>query len=131
MKNTVAKIIQVIGLIEIVLGVLIGLLVSNEYGEMNWIVFLTWSVAGFIGGMMFVGFAEIIELLHKINSKINGTDATTVHTSDKLDENSKSGTYNSIMKDWCVRAGIIYPCYFFVLLNKWEIEIKIINILKN
>jgi hypothetical protein len=73
-KNTVAKIIFIIGCIQFVIGFIAGLAVGGQsvqdpyYGDesetvMNWsIVFAYWG-ASFVTGMLFIALAEIIEIL--------------------------------------------------------------------
>ncbi|MEH7391291.1 hypothetical protein [Bacillus sp. JJ1474] len=98
--NKVANAIRGIGVLEIVAGIIIGFFLAEDY-LFNWTTFLLWSGAGFVSGIMFIGFAEIIDLLHSINSKIKGTDVETNQVTDNIEvnSNSKSSVYNSIMKN--------------------------------
>lgn len=73
-ENIVAKILFIIGVAQITIGIFVGILFGfegAEYGnQFSWALFFTWSVGGFILGMLFIGFAENIQLLQKIYLKI-------------------------------------------------------------
>ncbi|MFC4558976.1 hypothetical protein ACFO3D_12310 [Virgibacillus kekensis] len=69
-ENIVARILFIIGIAQMAIGVLVGLVLGNQYASlMNWSVFFTWAIGGFILGMLFIGFAENIRLLDAINKK--------------------------------------------------------------
>ncbi|WP_164669881.1 hypothetical protein [Virgibacillus doumboii] len=72
-ENIVAKILFNIGVAEIAVGIITGLILGNQdpYSVMNWSLFLAWAIGGFIGGMLLIGFSEVIRLLHTINQKIS------------------------------------------------------------
>lgn len=80
-KNTVSKILKIIGILEIIAGFVLGLVLGREeigfstYYE--WSIILTWWTIGFVSGMLFIGFSEVIELLQKISDRLNGTNSTT------------------------------------------------------
>ena len=98
--NGVANAIRVIGVLEIIAGLILGGFLGYDYYEMNWIMFFLWSGAGFVSGITFIGFAEIIDLLHSINSKIKGTNTEVKQDNNlEVNSNSKSSVYNSIMKN--------------------------------
>jgi len=97
MQSNVANAIRGIGVIEIVAGIILGGFLGYDY-EMNWAVFFLWSGAGFVSGIMFIGFAEIIELLHSINSKLKGTKTIEDNENMSVDNNTakKKGKYEML-----------------------------------
>ncbi|NUU62453.1 hypothetical protein [Paenibacillus agri] len=76
-ENKISGVITWIGIINIAAGFILGLvfgrenvgLYSDTY-EQIWSVTLLYWAAGFVSGMFFIGISEIIEQLHKINSKL-------------------------------------------------------------
>ena len=58
-KNTVASIINMAGVIEIIVGALAWFVMLCDGVAGSWI----WLIVGAVSGMLFVGFAEIIDLL--------------------------------------------------------------------
>ncbi|MUK88927.1 hypothetical protein GMD78_11030 [Ornithinibacillus sp. L9] len=81
-ENMIAKILFIIGIVNIVLGFIIGLVgaaedqvVYDAFGMgrvqsgFNFTYFISWATGGFVTGMLFIGFSEIIKLLHVINWK--------------------------------------------------------------
>ena len=62
MKNTKAMILQLIGIILIILGMSVSLIAGISMK--NYLVSVGGAASSFIVGMMFVGFAEIINILH-------------------------------------------------------------------
>lgn len=75
-ENIVAKILFIIGVAQITIGIFIGLLFGFEgsgfANQFGWALFFTWSVGGFVIGMLFIGFAENIQLLQRIYFKMGG-----------------------------------------------------------
>ena len=69
-ENTVAKILFIIGVAQITIGIFVGLLFGFEntgFGnQFGWALFFTWTFGGITLGMLFIGFAENIQLLHRI-----------------------------------------------------------------
>ena len=65
-ENPIASALHVIGIVILVIGALAGLIYIAESFVITAVV---WG-STFISGMMFLGFAEIIKLLHSINNKI-------------------------------------------------------------
>lgn len=63
--NTVASIMLMIGIFIMITGTLVSF-VEGDGDGLRVIVYIVFS---FIGGMLFVGFAEIIKLLHAIANK--------------------------------------------------------------
>ncbi|MFU1798501.1 hypothetical protein ACM1RC_31960 [Paenibacillus azoreducens] len=76
-KNIIAGILTWIGVGVIVLGGIFGLMLGvtamNIYGSVGlwWLTPLGYWVSGFIFGMLFIGLAEVIEQLHKLNARNN------------------------------------------------------------
>ena len=62
MKNTKAFILQLIGIIYIILGI-IGSVILGVVLE-KYIICIIGAVSCFVVGMLFIGFAEIINILH-------------------------------------------------------------------
>jgi hypothetical protein len=73
-ENTVGKILKVIGGIIIVVGIIFGLIIGSRAGRFGLIPSVYIIVTTFVSGMLFIGFAEIIKLLHEINLKLNGNE---------------------------------------------------------
>ncbi|MBT2736185.1 hypothetical protein [Bacillus sp. ISL-7] len=112
MGNPVGKALRVLGIVEIISGVILGLILGNNdeiYGSsINFSVFILWSAAGFVSGMIFVGFAEIIDLLNNISIKLGKTDLeTNINESNETSKNNevysptkeKYKIYKSVMSD--------------------------------
>ncbi|WP_404451484.1 hypothetical protein LG329_14285 [Virgibacillus necropolis] len=74
-ENIIAKILFIIGIAQITVGILGGILcaiqVSDYVDTFSWGIFFAWSIGGITIGMLFIGFAENIQLLQRINSKMN------------------------------------------------------------
>lgn len=64
-ENTVAKVLKVLGILEVIGGVFLGIPMIGDYDDftsyMGWILFFS----GIIVCIIFFGFAEIINLLQK------------------------------------------------------------------
>ncbi|WP_409344382.1 hypothetical protein [Paenibacillus sp. MBLB4367] len=75
-KNKIASILFAIGIIEMILSFAIGIVTGSTANKFipGFALFtaLPWWIGGFIAGMLFIGFSEIIKLLHQINSKLGG-----------------------------------------------------------
>lgn len=71
--NTIGTIIMVIGICVIVAGFFSGMIMEGKLGSWSYTfefeLALPYWIAGFISGMIFIGMAEIINLLHKIYNK--------------------------------------------------------------
>lgn len=63
-ENGVAKTLQIIGVVELICGVIAGFIMLADGGDFRW-VGIAVMICSFITCMMFVGFAEIIDLLQK------------------------------------------------------------------
>jgi|GEM_PF-2959774 len=69
-ENMIAKILFIIGVAQMAGGLIIGITaVSVNYYMVSWSIFFAWAGGGFVSGMLFIGFAENIRLLHSINEK--------------------------------------------------------------
>jgi uncharacterized membrane protein len=62
-SNSIAKILNFIGWLIAALSIIIGLLMS---GTSNFTATITTIVTGVVSGLIFIGFSEVIDLLHKI-----------------------------------------------------------------
>lgn len=78
-NNVIANFLFIIGIIEIVAGIVLGIIFGtievegyySSYTSFSWSIFLLWSVGGIISGIIFIGFSEIINLLNRIYYQIN------------------------------------------------------------
>lgn len=73
-ENKISMVLFVIGIIYIFLGFILGLALgvedtfgSYERGRQLWSVTFMWWSGGFVSGITFIGFSEIIEQLHQSN----------------------------------------------------------------
>lgn len=89
-ENIVAKILFIIGIAQMSIGLIVGLILGNAdyYGVMNWSIVFMWTIGGFISGMLFLGFSEIIKLLHTINEKTPSLQKEAFHNMKPLEKNS-------------------------------------------
>ncbi|CAH0122125.1 MULTISPECIES: hypothetical protein [unclassified Paenibacillus] len=69
-SNMIGIIVRIIGIAVIIVGIVIGFVAGQLSYEFQLIVSLYWWCGSFITGMLFIGFAEVIKLLHEINRKI-------------------------------------------------------------
>ena len=72
-NNKMAKILRVVAIIEIVCGFIVGAILGDTFEigyDYNWGLCIGIIVAGVINGIFILGFAEIIQLLQDIKSKI-------------------------------------------------------------
>ncbi|MFD2761534.1 hypothetical protein [Lentibacillus juripiscarius] len=74
-ENRIAKILFMIGAAQIGAGVIIGLLLIMEPGA-NWTMFFSFTLGGFVCGMLFIGFAENIRLLQNIYDMLKPKEAS-------------------------------------------------------
>ncbi|SFB28935.1 hypothetical protein SAMN04488072_11364 [Lentibacillus halodurans] len=95
-ENMIAKILFIIGVAQMAAGLIIGLIITTSnvyYGGAGWSIFFVWTVGGFVMGMLFIGFAENIRLLHLINQKIGSSKKKdTPKYSRKMEEPQVSWT---------------------------------------
>lgn len=87
-RNSVAKILLVIGIIEIILSFIVGVIAAQDYVDFNIVVALMWWIGGFVSGMLIIGFSEVINLLQSISSKLdkkpNSNSNQKVNNASKL-----------------------------------------------
>ena len=69
-ENGIAKILKLIGIIEIICSIILGFIAFIDYICANWIGAVV-MLTGFITGMVFIGFSEIINLLQQNVDKQN------------------------------------------------------------
>lgn len=90
-ENLVAKILYVIGIVLMVSGLLFGFIFASfdfHYGGFISPIFIPWALGGFIFGMLFIGFSEVIKLLHEINGKLQMSKEA--NTKEKSDDQKKT-----------------------------------------
>lgn len=71
--NQVAKAIKTCGIAIIIVGTIISLIVAGGSGgqyKFSLIQFITPEFTSIIGGLIFIGFSEIIQLLEDIKNKL-------------------------------------------------------------
>ncbi|WP_430788083.1 hypothetical protein VBD025_18160 [Virgibacillus flavescens] len=77
-ENIVAKILFIVGVVQITIGLLGGVIfgaAGMDYGNtFNWGLFCLWFIGGFTLGMLCIGFAENIQLLHRIYLRMNNDE---------------------------------------------------------
>ena len=74
-KNKIAQVLKICGIVIFVLGVIAALIssIQNPYGygyTFSLSTFITVAASGFISGLMFLGFSEVIQLLEDIKSNL-------------------------------------------------------------
>ena len=63
-ENKIAKTLRTIGIVEVVCGIILGLIILMDGSDFAW-AGIAIAITSFITCMIFVGFAEIINLLQK------------------------------------------------------------------
>ncbi|WP_117161429.1 hypothetical protein [Paraliobacillus sp. X-1268] len=92
--NKIAKAIFILGIIEMVAGIILGIFLGNEevsgvygsYNEFSWSLFVVCAISGLISGLLFIGFSEIINLLDKNGSVLKTLDKRVRHIEDEVKE---------------------------------------------
>lgn len=72
-ENTIGGILKGIGILILILGTIASLIIAGGNGyryEFSFIRFIIPEIISVISGMMFLGFAEIIQLLQDIKNKL-------------------------------------------------------------
>src|SRR5690625_3034171 len=85
-NNRIAQVLYIFGVLQIVLGVIIGILLADtevqgyygSYSEFSWPIFWVSAISGTVSGVLLVGFSEIINLLNKIYNTITPTNPPTI-----------------------------------------------------
>jgi hypothetical protein len=81
MKNSVANVIRKIGWGVIIIGIIAGFSAGWKAGDVRYMKYFfedfVWSIAltswiqGVVGGILLIGFSEVIEILENIKRKVN------------------------------------------------------------
>jgi hypothetical protein len=72
-QNSVGKVLRVIGVVVMIGGFFIALISGSSNG-VNWSQTLPALFSSFVTGMVFIGFSEVIALLHKIHLQLPQND---------------------------------------------------------
>lgn len=68
--NSIAALLKVIAIITYVGAFILGIALGRDnWGDFYFEVALIYWAVGFVSGSMFLGFSEIVRLLHEINQK--------------------------------------------------------------
>lgn len=89
-ENSVSKTIYYVGIAEMVAGIILGFILGYDGSDEHWSIVLTWSVTGFVSGMLFLGFSEVIRLLDGIYSKLYDIDKNVKPSNQNLANNIKN-----------------------------------------
>ena len=88
-ENGIAKTLQIIGIIEVICGSIVGFVILANGDDFGWLGIAV-MIISFITCMMFVGFAEIIVLLQKNVDKQDDLLALLKEHSTKENSEPKS-----------------------------------------
>lgn len=66
-ENGMARYLNGLGVLIIIFGTIAGFVVAKEIGVIECILIIFSSI---VSGMLFMGFGELLELIHQINSKL-------------------------------------------------------------
>ena len=101
-ENKYAKVIKATGFVVLFGGILLSFILGDvlktQVGsyyvreEYNWFLTSIGSISSFISGILFIGFGEIINLLH-----LNYNEQVQIRT--KLNNSGKTNNITQIMKD--------------------------------
>ncbi|QHS23769.1 hypothetical protein GWK91_12780 [Virgibacillus sp. MSP4-1] len=91
-NNIIAKALYVIGILEIVAGIILGIAFGNvevdeyfsSYNEFSWSIFFMWSIAGTVSGVLFIGFSEVIKILENMANRVLRIDSKVEKIEKKL-----------------------------------------------
>ncbi|SHF86088.1 hypothetical protein [Ornithinibacillus halophilus] len=93
-ENKIAKILYIIGISIMVLGVIVAFALSTTqlntyntfFGDVHvgfsFTSFLFTLISYFVIGMIFIGFSEVIKLLHSLNHKIPGEKKISINKNE-------------------------------------------------
>lgn len=100
--NSVANTLDIIGKITIALGIIAAIIVivqlqptsrysasADAQAMLAWIYGIAIGVSSFVSGMVFIGFGEIINILHRINNKIPLTQKLILTGKSKMVRNEE------------------------------------------
>ena len=68
--NTIGRILKAIGFLIIIFGTVGSIYIGNQRYKFSFVSFILPEIGTIVSGMMFIGFAEIIQLLQDIKDKI-------------------------------------------------------------
>lgn len=72
-RNLIGTILRTLGIMILVIGTIGSIVIANGSGEIyhrfSFLSFCIYEFITIVSGFVFIGFSEIIQLLHKINSK--------------------------------------------------------------
>lgn len=105
-NNKIALVLFWIGLVEIIAGVIVGLIMGQPKYQLNdkfsFTTAISWWAAGFVSGIILIGMSEIIKILDKINQKIGGSDKLqfdSIETVDMTGEDVSSSSLSTNTED--------------------------------
>ncbi|MDO4493438.1 MAG: hypothetical protein Q4C53_06105 [Clostridia bacterium] len=77
--DNIALVLNIIGWVSVVSGVILGLLLGVTAKGAGLVIFIGCTIGGLIPGALFLGFAKVIELLTAIANKgtANGSNGET------------------------------------------------------
>jgi hypothetical protein len=67
MSNRTAKLLKAIGYATIICGIFAGIGYASTYKSL--VLFIYWVIGGIVSGALFLGFAEVINLLQEIANR--------------------------------------------------------------
>ncbi|MGO4348844.1 hypothetical protein AB4Z45_25475 [Paenibacillus sp. MCAF9] len=89
MRNTVSTCLLAIGILIIAIGIISGFALStDEYGDFQIVIALYWWISAIISGFLFIGLAEIVNLLQKLLDKNSGETQSIQSVSSSKHEES-------------------------------------------
>ncbi|WP_226665258.1 hypothetical protein [Metabacillus litoralis] len=104
-ENKIAVLLTIIGWIEIVGGLVCGInfsSIDNGFGEEFILsIFLMWTSAGIISGVLFLALAEIVEFLNNIRDSLRDKKPITEH--EFRDQNKDQASNN--LKEYPTKTG--------------------------
>lgn len=92
-ENGIAKTLRTIGIIEVICGIILGLIILADGGDFAW-AGIAIAITSFIPCMLFVGFAEVISLLQK---NVDKQDEVLNYLKNK--SNDKKTTPKTMLQD--------------------------------
>ncbi|WML44101.1 hypothetical protein [Neobacillus sp. PS3-40] len=112
MENSIGKSLRNIGSFTIFIGIIIGFFKGFDNSDlyettMHWSIVFLWSAIGFVSGMLFIGFSEVLYLLQgiyinlekkEIESKLD-VPLNEINEDCEDNEKPRADVYNSIMEN--------------------------------
>ncbi|WNF24891.1 hypothetical protein [Mesobacillus jeotgali] len=93
-QNSVAKVLRIIGIVVMIGGFIIALVSGTSHG--HWSLILPALFSSFVTGMIFIGFSEVIDLLHKIHLQLPQNNNSAI----ALSKNKDDVNQQQPQKDW-------------------------------